>query len=138
MKKEFLFIPNGPMPLAKYSHGAKVGPIVFTSGLAAQAPGTNKVAPELVGDVAGQTRQTLEHLKNVLATAGCTFDDVIRTNIYLTNINDYQQMNAVYSEYFPKPQPECPGRMCMEIPALAQPELLVEIDMIAVCPNEEF
>ena len=135
MEKRFIFTEKAPKPLAKYSHGAVVGPLVITSGVAAQQAGEAQVAPELIGDVRAQTRLTLEHLKAILAEAGCTFADVVRTNIYLTDMGDYAAMNEVYSEYFPQPPAECPGRMCMEVPKLAQPELLVEIDMIAVNPR---
>lgn len=137
MKKQVIFLPDAPKPLAKYSHGVKVGPFLFTAGIAAQAPGKDTVPPELIGDVAGQTRLILEHFKKILAAGGCTLNDVIRTNVYLTDMKDYQEMNKVYAEYFPMPNSECPGRMCMEISALATPELLVEIDMIAICPEND-
>lgn len=120
-----------PLPNANFSHAVKAGPFVFTSGHTALMPGTSELDKKAIGNIGLQTRQTLEVLKGILEDANSSLEDVISSKIYLTDINDYYEMNKVYSEYFPKRE-EAPARMCMEINALAKPELLIEIDMIAL------
>ena len=94
-------------------------------------PGTSEIDKKAHGNVGLQTRQTLEVLKGILEHVGCSLDDVLLTKVYLTDINSYNEMNEVYSEYFPKKE-EAPARTCIEVSALAKPELLVEIEMIAL------
>jgi len=120
-----------PSPNVNISHAVKVGPFVFTSGHTALMPGTSVIDKKAHGNAGLQTRQTLEVLKGILEDVGCSLGDVLLTKVYLTDINSYNEMNEVYSEYFPKKE-EAPARTCIEVSALAKPELLVEIEMIAL------
>lgn len=113
------------------SHSVKAGPFIFTSGHTALMPGTSEIDKEAFGNVGLQTQQTLEVLKGILEDVGCSLDDVLLTKVYLTNMNSYNEMNQVYSKYFPKRE-EAPARTYIEASALAKPELLVEIEMIAL------
>lgn len=113
------------------SHAVKAGPFIFTSGHTALMPGTSEIDKEAFGNVGLQTQQTLEVLKGILEDVGCSLDDVLLTKVYLTNMNSYNEMNQVYSKYFPKRE-EAPARTYIEASALAKPELLVEIEMIAL------
>lgn len=135
MQREVIWSDKGPKSIAPYSHAVKVGSLVFTSGLTAMAPGSSDILPEHRNNVEGQTRQTLENLKAVLEEAGSSFEHVIKVNIYLTNMDDYAQMNAVYREYFPHEPERCPARMCFQVPRLAREDLLIEIDMVALIPE---
>ncbi len=132
MKKETVFINEAPKVLTKYSHAVLAGPFVFTSGQTAMLPGTAEIAPGSEGNIASQTKQTLENLKAVLKASGCSFEDVMFVKIYITDMNYYKDMNKVYEEYFPEPASECPARTCVAVHQLARPDLLVEIEMIAV------
>ena len=137
-KKEVIYnLKRACLPIApaNFSHAVKAGPFVFTAGHTAFMPGTSELDKKAIGNAGLQTRQTLEVLKGILKDAGSSLKDVISTKIYLTDIKDYYEMNKVYSEYFPKRE-EAPARMCMEINALAKPELLVEIEMIALAHQE--
>ena len=138
-KKEVIYnLKKACLPIApaNFSHAVKAGPFVFTAGHTAFMPGTSELDKKAIGNAGLQTRQTLEVLKGILEDAGSSLEEVISTKIYLTDIKDYYEMNKVYSEYFPKRE-EAPARMCMEINALAKPELLVEIEMIALAHQEE-
>ena len=120
-----------PSPNVNISHAVKAGPFVFTSGHTALMPGTSEIDKKAFGNVGLQTQQTLEVLKGILEDVGCSLDDVLLTKVYLTNMNSYNEMNQVYSKYFPKRE-EAPARTYIEASALAKPELLVEIEMIAL------
>ena len=138
-KKEVIYnLKKACLPIepANFSHAVKAGPFIFTAGHTAFMPGTSELDKKAVGNVGLQTRQTLEVLKGILEDAGSSLEEVLVTKVYLTDIKDYYEMNKVYSEYFPKRE-EAPARMCMEINALAKPELLVEIEMIALAHQEE-
>ena len=138
-KKEVIYnLKKACLPIApaNFSHAVKAGPFIFTAGHTAFMPGTSELDKKAIGNIELQTRQTLEVLKGILEDAGSSLEDVISSKIYLTDIKDYYEMNKVYSEYFPKRE-EAPARMCMEINALAKPELLIEIEMIALAHQEE-
>ncbi|MBI4183942.1 MAG: pyrimidine utilization protein C [Proteobacteria bacterium] len=117
-------LPKGsPPPLAPYSPGAMVrNPVrvIHTAGML----GLDKEGKLVgAGDVAAQTRQTLENIKAVIEAAGGTMADIAFNLIFLKDMADYAKMNAVYGEYFPK---NPPGRACVRAD-LVKPEFLVEI-----------
>ena len=118
-------IPKGsPPPLAPYSPGMKAGNAVYVAGtLALNAKG------ELVGegDVAAQTEQVIQDIRDVLETVEAGLQDIVMMNVFLTDFNDYGAMNKVYAKYFgEKP----PARSCVKC-ELVKPEFLVEIAAIA-------
>jgi len=103
--KEFKEIKTDKVPVAvgPYSQAIAAGDFVFCSGQIGLDPGTG----DLVGsDLSDQTRQALTNLNNVLAAAGLGFKDVVRTDIFLTNMNDFSTVNEIYASFFqsdPKP-----------------------------------
>lgn len=79
-----------------------------------------------------QTRQTLENLKATAALAGVSFADVVKVNIFLTDMSEFAEMNKVYREYFPT---DPPARTTVGTPALSHPDMKVEIELIALAPE---
>ncbi len=113
-----------PRPTYPYSPGARAGNYVFTAGQVAWDE-TGEVTGR--GDVRAQTVQTLNNVKSVLAEGGAGLDDVVKCNVYLKDMRDFQAMNEVFASFFPtKP----PARTTVQA-ALAEPEMLVEIEAVA-------
>ena len=119
---------RAPAPVGPYSQGIMAqGNFIFVSGQIPLDPATGAiVAPE---DVAGQTRQVMANLEAVLAAAGVSFAQVVKTTVFLKDLQDFAAMNAVYAEYFSGDRP--PARACVEVARLPK-DVKVEIDCIAV------
>ena len=113
-----------PRPAYPYSPGAKGGNYVFTAGQVAWDE-TGEVTG--LGDVRAQTVQTLNNVISVLAEGGAGPGDVLKCNVYLKDMDDFQAMNAVFASFFPD---DPPVRTTVQA-ALAEPEMLVEIEAIA-------
>jgi len=109
---------------APYSPAIQAGNLVFVSGQVGSDPVTRQLPP----DVESQTRVCLERIKTVLGQAGTTMENVVRTNVYLANIADFQKMNGVYRTFFTG---VLPARTTVQA-ALSAPEYLVEIDAVAL------
>ncbi len=91
-----IYTKKAPEAIGPYSQAVKVGNMVFTSGQIALTPS----GEFLDADVKTQTKQVCENLKAVLSAAGCEISDVVKTTIFLTDINDFSAVNEVYGEYF--------------------------------------
>ena len=113
-----------PRPSYPYSPGAKGGSYVFTAG---QVAWNGRGAVTGLGDVRAQTLQTLNNVKSVLAAGGAGLDDVLKCTVYLKDMGDFQAMNEVFASFFPT---DPPARTTVQA-ALAEPEMLVEIEAIA-------
>ena len=111
--------PGGP-----YSQGIKVGNTIYVAGFVAIDPNTGKVVP---GEIKEQTKQALENIKAVLEASGSSMKDVVKTTVYLTNMQDFSGMNEAFKEYFTS---DPPVRTTVGV-TLPLPELLIEIDVIA-------
>ena len=85
-----------------FSTAVRVGNLLFLSGMIGNKPGTRELADT---GIAGQTRQALENIKGALAGAGSSLERAVKCTVFLTDIRDYQAMNAVYASYFPKDPP---------------------------------
>ena len=85
-----------------FSTAVRVGNLLFLSGVIGNTPGTRQLADT---GITGQTRQALENIKRVLAGAGSALERAVKCTVFLTDIRDYQAMNAVYATYFPKDPP---------------------------------
>lgn len=116
-------------PIAPYSWATRAGDLIFVSGQAALAADGSIVGP---GDIKRQTEQTLENIRITLEAVGATFDDIVRTTVYITDIADYAGMNDVYRRYFP----DAPPARATLITALVMDGLLVEIDAIAALETD--
>ena len=113
-----------PRPTFPYSPGAQGGGMIFTAGQVAWDE-TGEVTG--VGDVAAQTRQTLNNVVAVLHEGGASVADVIKCNVYLADIRDFAVMNAEFAKVFPT---DPPARTTVEA-RLAEPTMLVEIEAVA-------
>ena len=117
--------PNAPAAIGPYSQGIQAGSTIFVSGQLPIDPATGAFAGE---DIASQTRRSLTNIKNILAAAGASMNDVVKTTVMLKNIGDFAAMNAVYAEFFTEP---FPARAAYQVAALPK-DALVEIECIAV------
>ena len=118
-----IYTKNAPEAIGAYSQAIKVGNFVYTSGqiaLTADGEFLNK-------DIKTQTKQVCENLKAILNAAGCEIEDVIKTTIFLDDINNFAEVNEVYAEYF-KHKPARSTVAVKELPKDAK----VEIECIAV------
>ena len=113
-----------PRPTYPYSPGAHGGGMIFTAGQVAWDE-TGEVTG--IGDVAVQTRQTLKNVVSVLHEGGATVDDVIKCNVYLADIRDFEIMNTEFAKVFPT---DPPARTTVEA-RLAEATMLVEIEAVA-------
>jgi 2-iminobutanoate/2-iminopropanoate deaminase len=106
---------------------AATGKMLFVSGQIAIDPISNELVHQ--GDVAKQTEQVMANLAAILAAAGATFADVVKTGVFLQDMNDFATVNGVYGRYFD--EANAPARACVEVARLPK-DVLVEIDCIAV------
>jgi 2-iminobutanoate/2-iminopropanoate deaminase len=120
----------GPPPAVPYSRAVKAGGLIYLSGALAQDAGGGIVGK---GDVAEQTRRTLERLREVLAAAGTSLEHVVAVTVYLKSASDFQTMNDAYRPFFP----DRPPTRTTVITDLVLPDALIEITMIAVPPAAE-
>lgn len=97
-----IFTPKGAVIVGPYSPAVEAGDLIFFSG---QIPIDSTTGKIIEGDVKSQTEQCLKNLSNVLEAAGVTPDDVVKTTIYLTDMNDYAMVNEAYGSYFKAPYP---------------------------------
>jgi 2-iminobutanoate/2-iminopropanoate deaminase len=104
------------------------GNLVFTSGHVGWDPETREAPPT----IEAQTAQTIENLKAVLEASGSSLTDVVKVNVYLVNIDDFDAMNQVYRRYFGD---NAPARTTVGVAALARSDLLIEIDMVGLLPE---
>ncbi len=120
---------KAPKAIGPYSIGVQVGELVFTSGQLGLDPATGNIVP---GGIEAETHQALRNLAAVLEAAGVGLEDVVKTTVFLRDIQDFAKMNAVYAEYF-KENP--PARSAIQVAALPKAGA-VEIEAIAVLPME--
>ncbi len=129
MPKSVIQTEHAPAPVGPYSQAIAVtGQLLFVAGQIPLSPQSG----DLVGDdVAQQTEQALRNLEAVVQAAGATLGDVVKTTVFLADMNDFAAMNSVYAKFFDAPMP--PARACVEVSRLPK-DVLVEIDCIASIP----
>ena len=118
---------QAPAPVGPYNQAVKAGGMLFCSGQIALDPASGEMVGG--GDVEAETRQVLANLKAVLAEAGCTPQQVVRTTVFLADLGDFARVNAIYAEMFG--EGVSPARACVEVAALPK-AARVEIDCIAL------
>ena len=121
--KEVISAAGAPAAIGPYSHAVKAGNLLFLSGQVGIDPATGKIE----GDITAQTRQVIANVKAVLAAAGCTLDNVVKTTVYLGEMHFFNAMNEVYAAEFSEPYPARSAIAVKELPKQA----LVEIEVIA-------
>lgn len=115
---------GAPKPVGPYSQAVIAGGFVFLSGQGPLDPATNRLVD---GDIVAQTERVLENLKAVLEAAGSSLGQVLKTTVFLKDLNDFRKMNEVYARYFPE---NPPARATIEAARLPL-DTLVEIEAIA-------
>ena len=124
--KTILNTNKAPLAIGPYSQGINTGNLLFLSG---QLPICPEKGDIVATDIEGQTRQSLENVKAILESAGCTMDDVVKTTVYLNDIADFEKMNGVYAEFFN--EGNYPARSAFQVAALPK-AALVEIEVVAL------
>jgi len=125
-KKEAVLSKNAPQPIGPYSQAIRSGHMLFCSGQIALDPATGQVVAPT--DVEAQTRKLMENLGAVLQAGGASFDEVVKTTIFLKSMNDFPKVNEIYGSFF-KGTP--PARSTVEVSRLPK-DVLVEVEAIAV------
>ena len=124
-KKQIIVSDKAPKALGPYSVANRVGNLVFTAGQLGLDPDTGDLAP---GGIEAETRQALTNVKNVLEAAGASLEVVVKTTVFLRDMNDFAQMNAVYASFFTS---NFPARSTVQVAALPK-NAAVEIETVAV------
>lgn len=123
--KSILSTSNAPAAIGPYSQGCVIGNLVYTSGQIPLDPATGALVP---GGIAEQTRQSLRNVRAILETAGSSMDAVIKTTVFLQDMNDFAAMNAVYAEFFT--EGSYPARSAVQVARLPK-DALVEVEAVA-------
>ncbi len=128
MSRDVIQTPLAPAPVGPYNQAIRTsGVMVFCSGQIALDPTTGKIVGQ--GDVAQQTVQVMQNLEAVLKAAGAGWTDVVKTTVFLADMNDFATVNEIYSRYFD--EATAPARACVEVARLPK-DVQVEVDCIAV------
>ena len=122
--KKVIHTGSAPAAIGPYSQAVEAGGVLYISGQLPVDPATGAFAG---ADIASQTRQSLENLRNILAAEGLTMDHVVKTTVLLQHISDFAAINEVYATFF---QEDCPARAAFEVAALPR-GALVEIEAVA-------
>ncbi len=123
--KHIINTDQAPAPIGPYNQAVKCGHLIYTSGQIPIDPATGVLVD---GGIREQTIQVFENLKAVLEAAGCTLDDVIKTTVFLADMNDFPELNTVYAEYIG--EENAPARSTVQVAALPKASL-VEIELVA-------
>jgi len=127
MNRRIIRTEQAPAPVGPYNQAVVAsGQMVFVAGQIALDPNSGEIVS--TEDVAKQTEQVMANLNAILTTAGASFNDVVKTTVFLADMNDFAAMNAVYARYFE--ESTAPARACVEVSRLPK-DVLVEIDCIA-------
>jgi 2-iminobutanoate/2-iminopropanoate deaminase len=116
--------PDAPKAIGPYSQAVRAGQLLFVSGQVPLDPATGQIVD---GDIAAQTRRVFANLAAVLVAGGRSFADVVRTTVFLADMNDFAAVNEVYGRYFSEPYP---ARATVQVARLPK-DARVEIDLIA-------
>ena len=123
MKREVIHTNNAPGAIGPYSQGIIVGDFVYTSG---QIP-INPATGVMETDIKLATKQSMENIKAILEAAGTSLENVVKTSIFLKDLNDFAAVNEVYGTYFTE---NPPARSCVQVAKLPK-DAVIEIDVIA-------
>jgi 2-iminobutanoate/2-iminopropanoate deaminase len=128
VSKQIIQTDNAPAPVGPYNQAIlATGKMLFVSGQISIDPTTNQLVHS--GDVAKQTEQVMANLAAILQAAGASWQDVVKTGVFLKDMKDFATVNGIYARYFD--EATAPARACVEVARLPK-DVLVEIDCIAV------
>ena len=123
--KEIIATEKAPAAIGPYSQAVKVGNLLFTSGMIPIDPATNTLVE---GGIEVQAERALMNVKALLEASGTSMDKVVKTVVFIKNMDDFAKINAIYSEFFTK---DCPARSCVEVARLPK-DVLIEIEAIGL------
>jgi 2-iminobutanoate/2-iminopropanoate deaminase len=126
VEKEILINHNGPKAIGPYSPALKIGNLVFVSGQLPIDPVTGEIVK---GEIQAQARKSLENLKAVLESYSIALENVVKTTIFLKDMDNFSLVNKIYGEYFTD---QFPTRSCVEVSRLPK-DADIEIEAIAFC-----
>ncbi len=122
MSKQIISTDKAPAAIGPYSQATKIGNLIFTSGVIPVNPATG----ELPEGIKAQAMQAFTSLKAVVEAGGSSMDKVVKTTVFIKNMEDFTNINEIYSKFFPTP---CPSRSCVEVARLPK-DVLLEIEAI--------
>ena len=125
MKHQVIHTDNAPKAIGPYSQAVKAGNMLFVSGQVPFVPETMEIVE---GDVKAQTAQSLKNVQAILAEAGLDFSHVVKSTVFIKDMNEFAQINEVYAEFFGENKP---ARACVEVARLPK-DVKVEIELIAI------
>ena len=123
--KTIISTPKAPAAIGPYSQAVLVNGMLFTSGVIPIDPETNTLVQ---GDVEAQARQAIGNLKNLIEASGSSMEKVVKTTVFIKDMNDFGKINDIYKEFFTS---DFPARSCVEVARLPN-DVLIEIEAIAV------
>ena len=127
MSKERIATAHAPEAIGPYSQAIRLGNLIFTAGQIALDPATQQIVG---GGIVEQTTRVLENLKAILQQAGSSLNQVVKTTVFLRDMNDFAAMNEVYARYMAPEGVLAPARSTVEVSRLPK-DVLVEIEVIA-------
>ena len=125
MEKKIISTDKAPAEIGPYSQAVKAGDIIYTSGMIPVIPQTG----EIVDGVEAQARQVLTNVRSLLEASGSSMDKVIKTTVFIKDMNDFAKINAIYAEFFE--EGSYPARSCVEVARLPK-DVLMEMEAIAL------
>lgn len=123
--KTIISTPKAPSAIGPYSQAVVVGDMIFTSGMIPIIPETGEL---VIGDIKAQAKQAIGNLIALLEESGANAESVIKTTVFIKNMDDFASVNEVYSTFF---KTDCPARSCVEVARLPK-DVLIEIEAIAI------
>ena len=124
MEKIIINTPNAPSPIGPYNQAIRAGNLLFISGQVALKPGSGELA---ITDIIEETHQVMQNLKSILSEAGMNFNNVVKTTIFLSDMELFGQVNEIYGKYF---ESDFPARETVAVKGLPK-NVNIEISMIA-------
>ncbi len=128
MNKTIISTDKAPAAIGPYSQAIAVGDMIFTSGVIPIIPETGELE---TGDIKAQARQAIGNLINLLEAAGASADSVVKTTVFIKDMNDFAAINEVYATFFTD---NYPARSCVEVARLPK-DVLIEIEAVALKAN---
>jgi 2-iminobutanoate/2-iminopropanoate deaminase len=126
MKREAVSTKNAPAAIGPYSQGIKAGGFVYVSGQIPMSPDTQEM---VTGDIKAQAEQVMENVGAILEAAGSSYDKIVKTTIFLTDMGDFAAVNEVYGKYFSENPPARATIAVAQLPRSAA----VEVEAVALC-----
>ena len=126
MEKKIIFTDQAPAPIGPYNQAVLIENTLYTSGQIALHPQTGEL---ILDDIETETRQVMENMKAVLAAADMSFENVVKTSIFIMNMGDFARINSVYGSYFD--EKTAPARETVQVACLPK-NVNVEISMVAI------